>query len=256
MKEKLLFKYKPINESADEKENQALKDLVHNRLWVSRYSALNDPSEFAFWVDKNRLSKEELTDLNRNLNLFSSLLQRTCFALSLSTSLKNRRLWNYYTNGTRGFVLGYEKQDIDKSINELGLSYHAEPVSYSSNRIDLTHRYKQAFNNIESEGLEDYRLVFRKGPSWKYEKEFRYSIGNGSKNVDDIIEEQTMSNEIKEGNLNGFYLHSIQPKLVVIGFKTPENIFMKVKEYCTNNNVPCKIYFLDYTSKKEKFLIS
>ena len=255
MKEKLLYKYKHIEESTTAEESKALQDLKNNRLWVSRYSALNDPSEFAFWVNKDKLSKDELVNLNIKLNLFSSNLKCSCFALSLSKSFKNRRLWGYYTNGMRGFAAGYDENDINRAIDELGLSYHAMPIIYTCKKIDLTDLFKKSLKTNNLSEIIDPELVFRKNPFWKFEKEFRFSIGDGKNTLNEVIEQQHKSGEISSKTYSGFYLHNLKPKLIVVGFMMPKTIHIEIREYCNKNSIGLKIYKLDYTSPIDKFMI-
>ena len=120
-----LFKYKAVSSFYDNEGNQINRDienLLLEQLWVSSLEGMNDPLECAFHVDQS-LGLDNILQFQRNL-------QRSYACVSFSTSVRCRRLWNYYTDGMRGMVIEYSDSSIRKALR----NDHISPIKYNGER--------------------------------------------------------------------------------------------------------------------------
>lgn len=97
---KIVYKFKPCNDDGKAfGDDLATKDLSKDSLYVSNMYNQNDPCEWAFFIDKEKLSPDLLDKLDWRVEVYRQNLLRNIYAICLSESWENQRLWNYYSNG-------------------------------------------------------------------------------------------------------------------------------------------------------------
>ena len=182
-----------------------LPEIGDGTLRATQPAALNDPFECAVYkgfADRNeqegiRRFSDVLTGINVSNPVtegdvrsamveFGSLYLRELLAkqlstrfgiVSFSTDYRHPLMWSHYTVDGSGFVIGYDKQEIQKLCdNEECL----RPVLY---REDLERLY--GYVTAAQPPSNTYALLSLKSDHWSYEKEWRLivelhaSIGTG-----------------------------------------------------------------------------
>lgn len=235
-----LFKYKSDNELS-------IDDLINSRLWVSSLLQMNDPVEFGFFVEKE-MAWPAIVDFQNAL-----LKMKAC--LSFSTSRDCKRLWNYYTNGMRGYVVEYTDSSIREALATLTIStikYDAvlewtngnrlyKDIAFEGNitygineKIDLTSFYKAYIEGIGASVFIENKDLFNKDESWKDEEEYRFMFD--------------FSDQLKKPEDDGFYLQNLKPEAIYIGYRMNKDNVIKIQDYCYNNSIPLYRYSPDFLS--------
>lgn len=125
---------------------------------------------FRFYIDS------KIVDVDEDIVRFQENLCKRLCCISFTTVLKNIRLWNYYTNGLRGYVLTYRKKDIEVSLKNNNIGYFCNKVYYKNTKEDITQILLDYQSSIFKEYTIPWKLLFTKNKSWLDEKEFRYSL--------------------------------------------------------------------------------
>lgn len=237
--------FKPINKRFN------LPTITNGQLWLSKLNTLNDPLEFGFYLSKD-CDQTHLYD-------FQDWLMSRWACLSLSTSKKNHRLWNYYSDGMKGLVLEYRPAAIKKALSEYDITTikvdkkYINPnaksrkiafcgyVNYGGDKIDLTETYKaylsKMFNATFSEPLSpefiDASALFKKNQSWEDESEYRFIVQS------DILQD-TSSSYCK--------LLNVMPTSITVGYKIENHNLTAIQEYCENNAIELSMYRPDFFS--------
>ena len=124
------------------------------------------------------------------------------FGLScFSTTEKNILMWSHYAYQHRGFIIGF---DFDNIKN------HIRPITYSSERIQLP---------LIRTGMEEYffdRTLTTKSLGWAYEKESRLILPLSHK---------------KCKKMNSYYFYAFDPdnvKSIILGARIKEDLKKKI----------------------------
>jgi hypothetical protein len=221
-----LYKYK----SGDKRD---VKDLLADKLWVSKYRFLNDPCDLMFNLNKEKLEEAGVDESNLEvlLNRLYGTMYEAESIISFGINPKTPRLWNYYAGGFRGFVACYRKKDVEKSL-ELADKHNWCPkaVVYTNETTDMTDAVIELIKTDPSQRItpRDWPDFFSKGIFWRGEHEFRYSVGN----------------HFFKGYKRGRRLHNLKSCKVYLGFRFEKQ--QAVIDYCKKNEIPCFICRPDF----------
>ena len=166
-----LYKYRRF-------DTNSIELIVDNKIWVSGLSNFNDPLEIHFAVkndaDLGRVRKydpenqvtKDLESLREDiLHNLSHKLVLGVFCLSARNDIA--LMLSHYTDGHKGFCIGYERSET----NSLG---KCTPVSYESiPTLKLSDIYAHSQGNQRATDTLCHDLIYNKDPNWKYEREWR-----------------------------------------------------------------------------------
>jgi len=217
----LIYKYK----SGD---SNSINDLLQKRLRISCFNSFNDPCDpFWFYILPDFYLGED--EENKNSIIDNEL--KKYFCASFSKSYHSLALWNYYSNGMKGFCLEYSSQDIIDWLKKQKMSFRAKNVVYRKNKICLDEllENERTFESIS-------KLFFYKGLSWKNEQETRIVIKNNK-------------------DIEYFYIDNICPKSIYIGDKSDLYTNKIIAEFAKANNINCYIIGKSYSIKNDGFYI-
>lgn len=189
-----LYKFKMANDND-------LEALRNNQLWISNLYKMNDPLDFYYSLNED--IKYDTNSILKFEQKFLSLLA----CISFSREIDNKRLWSYYTDGFRGFVLNYSKNDIVESLNNEGISFHCKNVKYQKKKYDMSSIFEKVISNSKFETSIDSNVFFTKNVSWRQEKEYRFSLSTSF-----LINE---FGTLEEGRP----LNNVFPKAIYIGYR-------------------------------------
>ncbi len=205
----IIYKYKSFNE-------QDRTALLESKIWVPIFRSLNDPSD-PFWFLKhddgvlyNGFDDDEYQ------KIIDEVVRKN-FCLSFSNNYDNPILWNYYSDGMRGVVLGYSKNELLSKMKRRVSSVCAKKVIYRDNKINI-YEFLPNLKNGEYTFRQISKFLFYKGKTWKKEDEFRI-IGENHEYA------------------NGFSLEDILPKEIFIGWKMEDKTRKELILFCKNNNI-------------------
>lgn len=186
----ILYKYR----SLDNFKN-FVDIILNNRLYASKYKALNDPMEGQYYYQTGELNRDIRNKLLEKKNKL-----RLC---SLSRVKDNQLMWSHYTNGQRGVAIGLR---IDVSL------YIVRPIQYKG----LVSIKNQDFNEQTATEILSHKLEV-----WNYEEEVRVFVTNKhfiDISIEEIITGVAMSNAdfsiVKE------LIEKINPNIRIIKAKT------------------------------------
>lgn len=209
-----------------------VETLLKNNLWVSNIFKMNDPMDIAIYVDKNRI----IENINDELfECFYNDISKNLYCISLTKKYSNKRLWNYYSDGFKGFVLCYKPSSIRNALKEIDNVYSEGEIVYKDTRYDFSEHYDNFIRNNIKETIINQNILFTKHTSWQEENEYRFSL----------------SSNYKWNEKNGFELH-VKPSAIIIGYKIDIKKQEIIKKYCEENNIDLKIYKPDYYTNKRK----
>jgi hypothetical protein len=168
---KQLFKYRVFNDNS-------IKCLTDDVVWVSDPKNFNDPFEYTFNVEPD-LSYEATRRRNKSATRSNYLELQVEFIeklksdflaggiLSLSESNTVSLMWSHYADSHKGFCVGYGRGE-----NNLLGSDECRPVSYST---FPEMKMSEVFEALETSKEKLRRRVFKmmvlsKDPNWGYER--------------------------------------------------------------------------------------
>ncbi len=236
---RLVYKYK----KGDPRDVTA---LLSDELWASSSAKMNDPDEMAFGENKEKIEKEAGIDpwkIGPLVEFFHRQFGSSVF-LSFGASPRNRRLWGYYTDGFRGFAVGYRLADVEASVSKaVGEDFSSDWVRYVKEKDDLT---DSSITQLKSKEKVHMGLFgdcpspapFQKMGQWKAEKEYRFSIGSAFLAGSD-----------------GRYLEGLPASSVYIGMLAPQETKKAIAEYCSSKGVKAFICMPDFFSKRNRLRI-
>ncbi len=202
-------------------DKRNLNYLLNDELWVSNLLNMNDPTDLKIYVNKKTIKYRD-----EDMIKFYNFLASGIYCISFTTNFDNERMWDYYSDGFRGFVLCYSYLDIKSTLDKYGLKGNDNKVKYDDKSFDFTKVYKKFINGKIDEVVE-WEAFFTKNQSWKDEKEYRFSI-NTPVNLG--------SNE------KGFPLKDIKPIRIIVGFKINQTSLNLIKNYCKKNKIKLQMY--------------
>ena len=171
---KVFYKYFNFNDNVKENKKR-MKQLVSEKLWLSRKNNLNDPMDLMM-LNTNKLSCEEKDYYYESIN--------NKYCLCLTSTYRNPPMWAHYANSFSGYCIGF------KPIYGANI----KPINYVTNLLELTEEYKLFFSLLQSgdlisasqlnsifekpkQTLDLMRLCntmfYSKTKDWAYEKEYR-----------------------------------------------------------------------------------
>lgn len=153
--------------------------LANNQLYLPTKDSLNDPTEGLYGDYSLRAFFNAFSEYSHNVemqyNKFTDKFSKVG-VYSLSKSFDNELLWAYYASGHTGFVIEYDIDILEQSLN---YNYYAQQlykldVEYIDDvpQIDIS----TFSGNKRVEMLK--RFIGTKSSSWAHEKELRLIFEN------------------------------------------------------------------------------
>ena len=207
-----------------------LDALMSDQLWISTLTFMNDPTDLGFYL------KEKYNDAD--IVAFQRALNQSIVVASFSNVIQNRRLWNYYSDGMKGFVLTYRSEEIERAFGRQGNTFGGRSfkgkVSYGVDKYDFTEEFEKYLISKEIPKLyNNFELLFRKDESWKEEKEYRIAMTIGNAKIE-----------------KGILLGHVRPYEVGVGYKIAPDVLSGLREWCAENKITLRKYIPDFSSKK------
>lgn len=180
-----IYKYVWLSDDEDKNEEK-FKALEEDKIWCSRYTALNDPFEFAaIYIDPEVMKVEGYSD--GYINIVMEFYEKTKDILricSFSKLLNNMPLWAHYANNHRGFCIEYDINDGDKVFPIIYTENRKEDHAFFLEFINTRNRinnYERQYGCVNEDDLLNslrhisymYLANATKHYSWNYEKEYR-----------------------------------------------------------------------------------
>ena len=214
--------------------------LKNDQLWISTLAKMNDPMDLGFYIKGKAYSEEEICN-------FQEALNQSFVVVSLAKKVQNRRLWNYYTNGMKGFALDYRIPDLIKALKDMGASDPIKSdVSYDDKKLDLTDMLKQYLDFGIIPSLQDAEpFLFHKDNSWSSEDEYRI--------ITDTDFLKKYPGAIDEG---GLPLNGVIPREINVGYKMSRDAFDKIAEYAHNKGITVRRFIPDFRKSSSELFKS
>ena len=210
-----LSKFKSV--SRVEKNTNRKSDidsLLKNELWVSTYQYMNDKNEIPIYYEDYSIDE-------RKVKKYREKIEDNYCCISLSTTSRNKRLWDYYTNGMRGMAIVYTYDSIRKSLSKNHVICLTEgKVQYDGKKTLVTRQDMRNMDFVEN----NINIFLHKDDTWKEEKEYRFVFK---------YDKSKKYYEFKEG----FNLKNIKPHHILIGYKMDKTDRKEIIEYCKNKKV-------------------
>lgn len=188
MSKKVFYKYRDFN------NRKFIKDIFQNqRLFASDFKPLNDPMEGIYDLDEHKSLNQEISNIITDIRNDKHNLR----ILSLCNNPFNPLMWSYYSDGSAGFVIGFEME--------------AEPLKVEYvDKLDFDLDLQQDSMNLAK------AILNRKLSYWKHEQEYR------------VIEKKDPSDQLT--------FIPIKPKKLIFGLNTSEEdkvwLTDLANEYC------------------------
>lgn len=214
-----LYKFKEANE-------QSISALEQNQLWISSVYKMNDPMDLGFYIDKTKILFNYLDD---EIIEFQKNITSHLFCASFTTIYANKRLWNYYSGGFTGIVIGYKSSIIKNALKRIGLYGNDNKVIYKDTKsFDYTNLFNNYIQGKRWETLLEWKSLFTKDISWEEEREYRFSLNT--------------PNDQKIIQAGGFLLDGVKPSVVLVGYKIDNALFERLRKHCIKNSISLKKY--------------
>ena len=145
-----LYRYRNVNINT-------YHELLHNEIWYSKYSELNDPFEGMYINNSNA----------GDFDFLVATLRVCCFSKRDNSLL----LWAHYADAHRGICLEYEVEDTVYATQFFDVTYsNSLPILEKIDRYPKGHPVEGKLSmHIDKEGA-----IFRnKSDDWSYEEECR-----------------------------------------------------------------------------------
>ena len=225
-----MYKFKSANKND-------IESLIQDKLWVPTLALLNDPMDLGFFIDDKRIPDDEILR-------FQDALNRSYVVISLGTNVQNRRLWNYYTDGMKGFVLNYRVNDLEKALVNKGASWpNIGKVLYSDEKQDLTEEFRQYLVKGKLPAVKKTHILFNKNSSWESEEEYRL-----------ITKADFLDNYEGAVKAGGICIENVVPIEIFIGYKMSDKNFEIIREYADSKGIEVMKFVPDFRNKNsDKF---
>lgn len=224
-----VYKFKNASDEYD------IPALLENKLWVSTLENMNDPMDLGFYIRGYRDKKAEIIEFQKKLN-------KSFIIISLGKTPDDRRLWNYYTDGMKGFALKYNNADLIRALKDRGAKkIENGPVRYTEEKTDLTDMFKTYIETGKIPSPKEATILFTKDKSWESEYEYRI-----------IADADFLTNYEGAVEKGGICLENVIPTLIIIGYRMSEDKEMKIIEYAEKYNIEVRKYTPNFLSKGSK----
>lgn len=224
-----MYKYKSASDKYD------MPALLNNRLWVSTLENMNDPMDLGFYIKGSKYSDSQIRS-------FQDALNKAFVIISLGKTVQNRRLWNYYTDGMKGFALKYENNDLESALKALGAkSVISGSVDYKGEKTETTDLLRTYLDSGELPTVKQAELLFKKDTSWQSEDEFRI-----------ITRSDFLTHHIGAEEKGGIHLEKVIPTQIVIGYKMDTKKEEQLLDYAEKQNIEVRKFTPDFRKKRSK----
>lgn len=208
--------------------------LLNNQLWISSLNKMNDPMDMGFYIDEEKVKNEKYSD--EDIIRFQKEFNTGVYLMSFSTIVANMRLWNYYTDGFSGFVIGYKKTEIQKALDDLKCNYYSQKITYEDKTYDHTSMFIPFLHHESYSENLIIDSLFTKSLFWEEESEYRFSV---SPKVDWINSEE-------EGGL----IPNLRPSIIYVGYRMDEKNKKRIFEFCKKEGIELRMYLPNFYSRK------
>lgn len=228
-----MYKFKSASDEYD------IPALQKNQLWVSTLEFMNDPMDLGFYIQGNK-------DRDADIIAFQEKLNKSFVIISLGKIRQGRRLWNYYTDGMKGFALKYNNEDLIRGLKDLGATKIAKGiVKYTDEKTELTDVFTEYLKTGKIPSPQKADILFTKDKSWESEQEYRI-----------IAEADFLTKHEGAIEYGGIKIENVIPTQIIIGYRMNEEKTKLIVKYAKENNVEVRKYTPDFRSKSSKMYIS
>lgn len=220
-----MYKFK----SANDRDVEA---LLNNQLWISTLEKMNDPMDLGFYINSSKYS-------DKDIKKFQDALNKSFVIISLATKVQNRRLWNYYTDGMKGFALDYRVEDLVKALKAMGAkSTISRKVTYGDEKLELSDMLDDYMASGKVPTLRKADLLFKKDVSWSSEDEHR------------IVTEADFLKSFSGAEENGgLLLENVMPSQINVGYKMDSKKLSQLEGYARKNNIEIRQFTPNFRSR-------
>lgn len=220
-----MYKFKSAND-------RDIDALLKNQLWISTLEKMNDPMDLGFYINNTKYSDEEIRQFQDELN-------KSFVIISLATKVQNRRLWNYYTDGMKGFALDYRVEDLVKALKAMGAKTTiSRKVTYGNEKLELTDMLDDYIKSRKVPTPRKADLLFKKDISWSSEDEHRI--------VTDADFLKPYPNAEEKG---GLLLENVTPMQINVGYKMDSKKLSQLGNYARKNNIEIRQFTPNFRSR-------
>lgn len=223
-----LFKFKGLHLVKSKEDNEEydknVTDVVDNKLWVSRYSELNDKNGIMIKFNKERIINAGVKEQDYPMieKQIIGGIQDLFHVISFGSSCHNKKLWDDYSDGYTGMAIEYKLEDVITSLKNPDYDvtwFENGKVVYNNEKLDLTSFVLELLNVPPTQSLESYNIpnMLTKDEIWKEEKEYRIVFSS-------------------EGHI-GFELNDLRPSSIYVGYLKKTEDKMKLADYCKKNKI-------------------
>ncbi len=240
----VLYKYYSLTDdcSLNEKKFTTLKN---KKIFMSDIKDFNDPFDGkAFFYNPNELKEiKYLVPYNGQLiDDFSTYIKGAALTENDENCMP---MWAHYANNHRGFCVAYDMKDPNNNV----LYSCTFPIQYTAERVDITSFIKEYAEMIEAEvdkqtaqgekvvKIKDISLIYTaqflynvKQFTWRYEKEFRCTIGATAPEMP--------------------YINAV-PKTIYIGMNCSQDNKRKLLDIAKSLSIP--IYQMNFDNFSENY---
>ena len=193
----ILYKFYSLNDNC--KLNAKKFNTLRNRqIFMSDIKDFNDPFDGkAFFYNPDNLKdiKRLAVHDGRFIDDFTSFHKGTALTKNNTSCMP---MWAHYSNNHHGFCVAYDMNETENTQ----LKACTLPIQYTDERLDITSFIKSYAERVSAEvdkqiaegkktiGLTDLSLIYIdlflcniKHSTWKYEDEFRCTIGASAENA-------------------------------------------------------------------------
>lgn len=227
--------------------NRKLRTLQNGKIYMSDIKDFNDPFDGkAFYYNPEQLKDIKRISLHNGRFIDDFTVFHKGAALT-ENDMNSMPMWAHYANNHRGYCVAYDM----KETKNLVLSACTFPVQYTEQRLDITSFMKNYANMVSTEidkqtalgiqrvSIQDLSLIYLaqylcniKQLSWKYEREFRCTIGAKAKGAP--------------------YIEAV-PKAIYIGMKCDSKNKERLIKIARQHTIP--IYQMNFIETAEDYIL-
>ena len=193
---------------------------------------MNDPMDLGFYINSSKHS-------DNDIRKFQDALNKSFVIISLASKVQNRRLWNYYTDGMKGFALDYRVEDLAKALKAMGAKTTiSKKVTYGDEKLELSDMLDDYMTSCKVPTLRKADLLFKKDISWSSEDEHRI--------VTEADFLKLFSGAEEEG---GLLLENVMPSQINVGYKMDSKKLSLLESYAQRNNIEVRQFIPNFRSR-------